>query len=143
VIILRRVPRLNLGSVVRPVEVCLVRSPTVTSIGAVGQDAVPPLGLAYIADSLRKAGHHVRTIDGVGEAVHQYSRVPWHARALMHGLRLEEIVERIDRRTEVVGKACMFSVEWLVVKHLAEASSGSARTIAARSAGLLSGEATP
>jgi hypothetical protein len=142
VIILRRVPRLNLGSVVRPVEVCLVRSPTVTSIGAAGPDAVPPLGLAYIADSLRKAGHHVRAIDGVGEAVHQYSRVPWHARALMHGLRLEEIVERIDRRTEV-GIACMFSVEWLVVKHLAEASPGSARTIAARSAGLLSGEAAP
>src|SRR5215471_16539507 len=104
----------------RPVDVCLVRSPTVTSIGAVGQDAVPPLGLAYIAGSLRAAGHHVRAVDGVGEAVHQYSRVPWNGHALMHGLRLAEIVERIDPRTEVVGIACMFSVEWLIVKRLVE-----------------------
>ena len=105
----------------RPVDVCLVRSPTVTSIGAVGQDAVPPLGLAYIAGSLLAAGHRVSVVDGVGEAVHQYSRVPWHDRALMHGLRPEEIAERIDPRTEVVGIACMFSVEWLVVKRLIEA----------------------
>src|SRR5215813_15597978 len=62
----------------RPVDVCLIRSPTVTSIGAVGQDAVPPLGLAYIAGSLLEAGHRVSAFDGVGDAVHQYSRVPWH-----------------------------------------------------------------
>jgi len=105
----------------RPVDVCLIRSPTVTSIGAVGQDAVPPLGLAYIAGSLLQAGHRVSAIDGVGDAVHQYSRVPWHPHALMHGLRLDEIVERIDPKTEVVGIACMFSVEWLIVKRLAEA----------------------
>ena len=41
--------------------------------------------------------------------------------ALIHGLRVEEIVERLDRRADIIGVACMFSVEWLVVRRLIEA----------------------
>lgn len=99
-------------------RVCLVRLPTLASASAVGQDAVPPLGLAYVAAAVRAAGHHVSGVDAVGEAVHQYSRVPWDAGALLHGLRVEEVVARIDPVADVIGVSCMFSVEWPVAKQL-------------------------
>jgi radical SAM superfamily enzyme YgiQ (UPF0313 family) len=102
----------------RRFRVCLVRPPTLTSASAYGQDAVPPLGLAYIAGALRAAGHEVHAVDAVGEAVHQYSRIRWSDRALLHGLRVAEIVARIDRDADVIGVACMFSVEWPVVADL-------------------------
>ena len=105
----------------RPMRVCLVRPPTLSSSSAVGQDAVPPLGLAYVAAALRAAGHAVQAVDAVGEAVHQYSRVRWDGRALAHGLRIEEIVARIDPAAEAIGIACMFSVEWPITAELVAA----------------------
>jgi len=109
------------GPAARPLKITLVRSPTLTNVTALGQDAVPPIGLAYLAGALKSAGHHVSAVDGVGEAVDQYSRSPWSNRALIHGLRVEEIVERIDAQSDIIGVACMFSVEWLVVRRLIEA----------------------
>lgn len=106
------------GEEFRPLRVCLVRPPTLTSASGLGQDAVPPLGLAYIAGALREAGHTVSAIDAVGEAVHKYSRIPSHERALLHGLRCDELVARIDADTDVVGVSCMFSVEWPIVDTL-------------------------
>jgi radical SAM superfamily enzyme YgiQ (UPF0313 family) len=47
--------------------------------------------------------------------------VAWDARALMHGLCIEEIVGRIPRDTEVIGISCMFTVEWLIVAELVAA----------------------
>jgi radical SAM superfamily enzyme YgiQ (UPF0313 family) len=105
----------------RALRVCLVRPPTLTSASAVGQDAVPPLGLAYVAGALRAAGHTVSAVDAVGEAVHQYSRVRLSERAVMHGLRFEEIVARIDRDVEVIGVSSMFTVEWPLVTELVAA----------------------
>lgn len=105
----------------RPMRVCLVRPPTLTSASAVGQDAVPPLGVAYVAAAIRAAGHEVSAVDAVGEAVHQYSRVRWSEHALMHGLRIDELVARIDPRTEVIGVSCMFSVEWPITEELVTA----------------------
>jgi len=103
----------------RSLRVCLVRPPTLTSTTGLGQDAVPPLGLAYIAGALGAAGHMVHGVDAVGEAVHQYSRLRWGERALLlHGLRIEEIIARIDPQTEVVGVSCMFAVEWPIAKEL-------------------------
>ena len=105
----------------RSLRVCLVRPPTLTSASAVGQDAVPPLGLAYIAGALRAAGHAVSAVDAVGDAVHQYSRVRWSRRAVMHGLRVDEIVARIDRDAEVIGVSSMFTVEWPLIADLVAA----------------------
>jgi anaerobic magnesium-protoporphyrin IX monomethyl ester cyclase len=111
---------LQLTTAERPLRVALVRTPTLTNVTALGQDAVPPIGLAYLAGSLVRAGHHVSAVDAVGEAVHQYSRAPWSKQALIHGLRHEEIVGRIDPQADVIGVACMFTVEWLVARRLIE-----------------------
>jgi anaerobic magnesium-protoporphyrin IX monomethyl ester cyclase len=63
----------------------------------------------------------VSAVDAVGEAVHQYSRSPWSRHAVIHGLTVDEIVERIDPGADIIGISCMFSVEWLVVRRLIEA----------------------
>jgi radical SAM superfamily enzyme YgiQ (UPF0313 family) len=102
----------------RRLRVCLVRLPTLTSASAIGQDAVPPLGLAYVAAAVRAAGHRVSGVDGVGAAVHQYSRVRWQPGALLHGLGVDEIVARLDPEADVIGVSCMFTVEWPIAAEL-------------------------
>ena len=102
-------------------SVCFVRPPTVTSVGAVGQDAVPPLGLAYLAGSLEAEGIKTSAVDAVGEAVHQYTVLPEYKNALLHGLRTEQIVERIPKNSQIIAVSCMFSVEWPFVQPVIEA----------------------
>lgn len=109
------------GKAPRSFKVCLIRSPTVTTINAVGQDAVPPIGLAYLAGSLKEAGHDVCGVDGVGLAVHQFTWLPGLGQTLMHGLLPEQIVERIPADTEVIGVSTMFSVEWLISREVIRA----------------------
>jgi hypothetical protein len=46
-------------------KVCLIRPPTITTAEAVGEDAAPPLGVAYLAGALLAAGHDVTIIDAL------------------------------------------------------------------------------
>ena len=48
-------------------NVATVRPPSVVSRYAVAAPLPPPLGLAYIASTLRNAGHAVQLVDSVGE----------------------------------------------------------------------------
>lgn len=105
----------------RPVKICIVRTPTLTSVGAVGQDAVPPIGPAYITGSLLAAGHDVSALDAVGEALNQYTRFPGYENVYVHGLTAAEIADRLPRDIEVVGISSMFSVEWPLTKPVIEA----------------------
>lgn len=83
--------------------------------------AVPPIGLAYIAAVLRKAGHDVSVIDATGEATNCFREIESPIGTLhMNGLNPEEIIERIDPRTEVIGITHMFLHEWPTVKEIAE-----------------------
>lgn len=71
----------------------------------------PPLGLAFIASSLREAGHQVFIIDSIGEAPNQIN--PLHENYVSNGLTHEEIVSRIPPSTDVIGLSCMFSMNWI------------------------------
>lgn len=84
--------------------------------------AIPPIGLAYVAAALRRAGHEVQVIDAVGEAPTRYTPAREPIPSLyLHGLSLEEIVARIPPDSRLVGITHMFLHEWPVVKALAEA----------------------
>jgi len=83
---------------------------------------VPPLGLAYVAATLRRDGHKVTLIDSVGEAIEQH--VPYHDDYILHGLSTAQILERIPADTDLIGVSCMFSHEFPVSRDLIVAIKG-------------------
>ena len=91
--------------------VTLVRPPTIVAKWAHTTPTCPPIGLAYLAGSLQQAGHRVNVLDAVGENVSQMLPVEDN-RFLSHGLSADEIADRIDPESLVVGVSCMFSHEW-------------------------------
>ena len=76
----------------------------------------PPLGLAYVAGTLRAGGHDVSFIDGVGEALD--SRHVADNDCYLYGLSLAEIVAKVPGDAEVIGVACGFSFEWPTCRDL-------------------------
>src|SRR5438445_2751489 len=102
------------ATAVPPAVVTLIRPPILqipVSFSAYG--AMPPIGLAYIAAVLRDAGHHVRLIDGPGQALTSFINIASPAGTLqLNGLTVAEIVDRVDPATEIVGITHMFLHEW-------------------------------
>jgi radical SAM superfamily enzyme YgiQ (UPF0313 family) len=78
----------------------------------------PPLGLAYIAAALRKAGHDCVVLDAVAEAPTQTTR---EGRVLRLGLTDEQIVARIDPSARVIGITNMWSFSWPAVRSMIHA----------------------
>ncbi len=91
-------------------NITLLRPPSLLTAGQISLSLTPPLGMAYVAASLLKAGHKVQAIDGVGENVFQF--VPYGGSFQLYGLGLREIVDRIDISSALIGVSAMFSHEW-------------------------------
>ena len=72
----------------------------------------PPLGLAYIAGTLRSAGYGVSVIDAVGEKLERITPFEYREDLLVQGLDIEEIVERVDPLSNIIGVTCTFSTFW-------------------------------
>lgn len=101
-------------------KICLVRPPAILNKNAINRYSIPPIGLAYIASSLRQAGFRVSAVDGIGSAIHQYGIVPGHPDSLLYGMNFEEIVAAIDPHIDVLGISLMFSREWLLCRSFIE-----------------------
>jgi radical SAM superfamily enzyme YgiQ (UPF0313 family) len=91
--------------------VTLIRPPTVSSAHSYSVPITPPIGVAYLAGSLERAGHRVAIVDALGEAPLRRSDT-CHSQLRAHGLSIEEIIERIDPGTDLIGVSAMFSQEW-------------------------------
>ena len=78
----------------------------------------PPIGLAYLASSLRKRGHEVTIVDPVGEAPFEVNPIPGRP-LVTYGWTLEKTVAAMPADTRYVGLSCMFSQEWPLFKILA------------------------
>jgi radical SAM superfamily enzyme YgiQ (UPF0313 family) len=76
-----------------------------------------PLGLAYVAAALRKAGHDVSVLDAVGEAPDQVTP-GLRPQISALGLRPEQIVERLDRSADAFAVTNMWSFSWPVVRDI-------------------------
>jgi radical SAM superfamily enzyme YgiQ (UPF0313 family) len=72
-----------------------------------------PLGLAYIAASLRRAGHQVSMLDAVAEAPDHVTR---EGKIHRLGLTPEEIVARLDPAAEAFAVSNMWSFSWPLVR---------------------------
>lgn len=77
--------------------------------------AIPPLGLAYIAASLERAGHEIQFIDGVGESLTQFSPFGGY---YLRGLPQDQVVARVNPDVQLVCIGCMFTPQWPSVRSL-------------------------
>jgi anaerobic magnesium-protoporphyrin IX monomethyl ester cyclase len=98
-------------------QVCLVRGALVSPRGSVNNEPTPPIGLAYIAASLRAAGRSVQGIDATGQALNRVEDISG-TRLQANGISIEEVVEQIDPATRVIGVSVMFSHEWVYQRAL-------------------------
>ena len=100
----------------RDVKICLIRPSIVVPASNATTMFTPPLGLTYVAGALREAGFQVQFIDAVGESLD--TRHPAPNDCFLYGLSLEQIVDRIDPESEIIGVAFGFSFEWPVGRNL-------------------------
>jgi len=98
-------------------KVTIVRPPLLVPMWSDSGPLTPPIGPAYLAASLRQAGHTARIVDGLGENPFQVTPL-FDDKVMAIGLRSEEIVERIDPDTDLIGASCMFSQDWPEVRRL-------------------------
>jgi len=97
-------------------KVCLIEpSKFVSLTNFVSTISMPPLGLAYIAASIREAGHEVCVVDGPGSAPRTFFDFN---EIRIRGLTNEQIVEKIPMDVQVVGVGCMFTSHWVHVREL-------------------------
>jgi len=97
--------------------VTLLRPPLLVPTWSDSGPLTPPIGPAYLAASLRQAGHQPRIVDGLGENPFQVTSL-FHNRVTAIGLRSEEIVELIAPDTDLIGVSCMFSQDWPEIRRL-------------------------
>jgi radical SAM superfamily enzyme YgiQ (UPF0313 family) len=97
----------------RPLSIVLIRPASLLPLSAhnVWVLDAPPIGLAYLSASLKRAGHRVRIVDAFGEAPGKVTRDPDGYG--INGLVNEQVVERIPADVDLIGVTCMFSNSWI------------------------------
>lgn len=100
--------------------VTILRTPLLVPTWSDSGPLTPPIGPAYLAASLRQAGHEARIVDGLGENPFQVTSL-FNNKVMAIGLRREEIVDRIERDTDLIGVSCMFSQDWPEIRRLIQA----------------------
>ena len=97
--------------------VCLVRPPAVETFRFSSLSITPPLGLAYVAGAIERAGHRVDVVDAVVGAPERHTR---YFRGYLVGLGFDEIAARIPADSKVVGITALFTHEWPAIVQLIE-----------------------
>ena len=114
--------KVSLGPRHETINVSLIRPPCVVlvnSLSVVGP--MPPVGLAYIAASLRAHGHDVHLVDAAGEALDQLVEIESASGTLRRiGKSPEAIVAQLAPETDLIGISNMFLHEWPTVRRIAE-----------------------
>jgi anaerobic magnesium-protoporphyrin IX monomethyl ester cyclase len=97
-------------------KVCLIRPPIVLPANNIMTTYTPPIGLAYVAGSLREAGFDLCFIDALGEAMDE--RHLWENDTFIHGWSPEQIVEKIPKDAGMIGVHAGFSFDWPMCRSL-------------------------
>ncbi len=95
-------------------DITLIRPPAVEAFRFATTSITLPLGLAYIASSLRNKNIKVQVIDAVGDD--PKNRIGYYKGYLV-GSNIEDIVKKINIHSKFIGITVVFTHEWpLVVK---------------------------
>jgi radical SAM superfamily enzyme YgiQ (UPF0313 family) len=95
-------------------NITLIRPPAY-SVGLMGAQRVPYLGVAYIAAAARENGHSVDIVDMCGEDIDRTEII--HGRYVAYGMPLLKLKERL-KPSWVIGFTCMFSQDWVFHREL-------------------------
>ena len=113
-----RFPKITWAGQETKPHVAFVRGPIVASLGAVNNEAVPSISLAYLSGSIKSVGYKFSWTDAIGQGLGQYWPLTDSPGYQCQGLTLEEIVADIPAQTEVIAVNAMFSGEWPVTRRL-------------------------
>lgn len=97
-------------------NVCLIKPPILHKGISFARMATPPLGLAYIAAALKKAGNNVNVIDASALGIEQVQQ--FSDNIYLFGLNKYQIVEHVPANTQVIGLTLMFTNNWLYDREL-------------------------
>ena len=101
--------------------ITLINPPSIKVLsGLQMQSPNPPLGLAYVAAAIRRAGIPYHVIDATGEALDTIRPYPERDSFSTQGMDLDEIVDRVPPETKIVGLHCNFSHLWPLTRMVAE-----------------------
>jgi radical SAM superfamily enzyme YgiQ (UPF0313 family) len=101
-------------------KVQILRPFAVYSARAYSTPITVPIGPAYIAAILEKSGYKVEIIDGIGEGIQQLNRSE-NGAYVFQGLTTQEILDRIDPNSSILGISLMFSQDWVHHRELINA----------------------
>jgi len=92
-------------------HVVLIRPPIYFRLSSYSVVLSMPIAVAYLAANLRRFGHTVNIIDGIGEAIDQVGQteIP---KVFFRGLSHQQILERIGDNPDVIGISAMFTADW-------------------------------
>ncbi len=101
--------------------ITLINSPGFKSVTGLQMHVPnPPLGLAYIAGTVKQAGYAYHVVDATGEALDAIRPYPGRHDWMIQGLEPEEIVGRIPAASRVIGLSCEFSTLWPLTRIIAD-----------------------
>lgn len=100
------------------ISVALVRGPIVSTVRSVNNEAVPAIGLAYIAGYLVKKGYTVTIVDAVGAGLNKFWPLPDALGYQCQGLTFQETLDAIPAESQIVAFSVMFSGEWPAQREL-------------------------
>lgn len=107
-----------------PLRVVFVRGPVVVFPASLSTHGpTPPIGIAYIAATLRAEGYPVAIVDSAGEGITTCEPIESPIGTLHRiGLSQSDTVDRIDPKADVIGFTNMFLHEWPELRRLIKAT---------------------
>ena len=96
----------------------LINPQQIFSKGQVAAGLTPPLGVAYLASFLIGNDFPVQIIDALGEDPHEINS--FEKGSFLRGLKVSEIIRRIDSDTNLVGISNLFSFAYPAVEVLCQ-----------------------
>ena len=103
-------------------KLTLINPPQLFSETQVAAGIIPPLGLLYLTSYCKSRGYLVDFIDSVVEAPKKTNKIQSEKEYLScRGLDFNEIIERIDIKSEVIGISNLFSFAFPIALELSKA----------------------
>lgn len=99
-------------------KICLISPQRLLELNTPTLKSTPPLGLAYIAGSLKHAGHQLTVIDAIAE--NPQNIFSFDDAISVNGISYETLAQLIPADTEIIGFTFMFSNNWLLYRKLIE-----------------------